>query len=195
MKSPAIRRGRHVRLAAAATLVVAGVGVIAGCAGQAVSASDASVTAPSTAHTTAQHLGRLDQPLPDDGREPRPRDGGEPHRHNGCAVEDCGQGKALTRPAELVLACADQELRAKHLTWSSWSATSVTATGLITWHVCTPSCAQSTKWDSSSAQITLIDPVPEPRSQILFTKLELRVTGPTPPGFARTEVYDMAPTN
>ena len=110
-----------------------------------------------------------------------------------AAVEDCGQGAALTRPASLVLACADQGMMAKNLKWSSWSGTSATATGIITWHVCTPNCAESTKWDSASAEVTLIDPVSEGGKQVLFTKLELRVTGATPPGFTRVATFNMAP--
>lgn len=187
---------RRFRLAAATTLVLTGIGATAGCAAQAVPVSDVSVAPPSALYTTAPQASDSSvvsatptNPAVKASASPT----AVPSQVVAAAVEDCGQGAALTRPAALVLACADQGLWAKELTWSGWSGTSATATGIISWHVCTPDCAQSTKWDSTSAQVTLTDPVSEPGGRILFTKLELRVTGPTPAGFSRVATYDMAP--
>jgi hypothetical protein len=109
-------------------------------------------------------------------------------------LEDCGVGAALVRPASLILACADDGLFVKDLKWSNWSGNSATATGTMTWHVCTPSCAQSTQWDSTTAQVTLIDPVSE-SGKVLFTKVVLRLTGTLPTGFQRESTFNMAPTS
>ena len=204
-KYTANRRSGRIKLVAAALLVVAGVAATAGCASQTgpASAADVSVEAPSASPSTAQQppvarnaaatataagstQGVQDAPTSADPEATK-------SRSVAVAVEDCGQGAALTRPGQLVLACADQGLWAKSLTWSSWSATSATATGVVTWRVCTPSCAESTKWDTASAQVTLTDPVSEPGDQILFTKLEMHVTGSTPAGFTRDATFDMAP--
>jgi len=110
------------------------------------------------------------------------------------AIEDCGQGPALMHPTALVLACADDGILAKDLKWSNWSGTSATATGIMTSHVCTPNCAESTKWDSVSAEVILTDPVSE-NGKVLFTKAVLRITGALPAGFAsRVTTFGMAPT-
>lgn len=206
-KYPANRRKRRIKLVAAAVLAAAGVAATAGCASQtgsaSASAADVSVEAPSAAPSTTQQppvarntaatataagsvQGTQTAPTSADPEATK-------SRSVAVAVEDCGQGAALPRPGQLVLACADQGLWAKSLTWSSWSATSATATGVITWRVCTPNCAESTKWDTASAQVTLTDPVSEPGDQILFTKLEMHVTGSTPTGFTRDATFDMAP--
>src|SRR5262245_20390656 len=63
------------------------------------------------------------------------------------AVEDCGRGPALIRPDSMILTCADGGELAEHLVWSAWGPTRATASGIVTWRVCTPNCAESTKWD------------------------------------------------
>jgi hypothetical protein len=109
------------------------------------------------------------------------------------AVEICGQGPAVVRPSRAILACADHGTIAEHLTWSSWTATQAVASGIVTWRTCFMSCGSSKVWDSSTADITLTDPMPEPGNGILFTTLDMHVTGPTPPGFMRDEVFSEAP--
>ena len=110
------------------------------------------------------------------------------------AVEDCGSGPALIRPGSMILTCADDGELAEHLVWSAWSPARATASGIVTWRVCTPSCAKSTKWDSARADITLTDPVAATGKRVLFTRLRLHATGPTPAGFMRNLVFSMAPT-
>lgn len=191
MKSIANHRNRSVKLAAAATVGLAAIGATAGCAGQ--SASTSGAAAPSTVRTSALQATVATTPATSTPAATAGASATTTRQGVAVAVEDCGQGAALTRPAALVLACADQGLWAKKLIWSSWSATGATATGIITWHVCTPNCADSTQWDSTSAQVTLTDPKSEPGNKVLFTQLELRVTGPTPAGFTRVATFDMAP--
>jgi hypothetical protein len=109
------------------------------------------------------------------------------------AVEDCGSGPALIRPASLILTCADDGELATHLAWTSWTAAKATATGSVTWRVCTALCADSRRRDSVSADYTLTDPVTVAGKGILFTRLEMHVTGPTPRGFLRNLAFYEAP--
>jgi PKD repeat protein len=109
------------------------------------------------------------------------------------AVLDCGEGAALVRPASLTLACADEGELAEHLVWSSWTATSASATGTVTWKDCVTMCVSATQWKSTSADLTLADPVSEPGQGVLFTRLNLDVTGSTPAGFQRTVAFSEAP--
>jgi hypothetical protein len=92
----------------------------------------------------------------------------------------------------MILTCADEGELAEHLTWSSWTATRATATGFVAWRACSADCADSTRWDKAQANVVLSQPVNEDR--MLFTKLELHVTGPTPKGFLRDLSFDEAPT-
>ena len=110
------------------------------------------------------------------------------------AVEVCGQGAAVTRPGSMILTCADNGEVAKDLKWTSWSATSATATGQVSWRACAADCAQATTWKSARAQFTLTDPVTEAGQGKLFTELVLHVTGATPRGFMRDLTFDEAPT-
>ena len=183
-------RRRRTKLAAG-TLVLAGIATTAGCTVQAAPASLAATSAPS-----AQHSSALRTPpavtfkateVPSVSASPATTKS----RSVTAGVKECPDETSLTRPAELNLACADAGLWAEDLVWSSWSATSATATGIFTWHDCTPNCAESTKWGTSSAQFTLTDPVAGPGDQVLFTELEMHVTGPTPPGFKRVTTFGM----
>src|ERR1700728_618497 len=57
------------------------------------------------------------------------------------AVEICGQGPAVVRPASMILTCADNGELAKNLHWTSWTSAKATATGTVTWRACTAKCA------------------------------------------------------
>ena len=109
------------------------------------------------------------------------------------AVEVCGQGPALTRPASMILTCADDGELASSLHWTSWSPTKATATGKVIWRTCRTLCAESRQHDNTSADYTLTDPVQVAGKGILFTRLELHVTGTTPKGFQRNLAFDEAP--
>jgi Lysozyme like domain len=109
------------------------------------------------------------------------------------AVKVCGQGPAVTRPSSTILTCADDGMIAKHLRWSSWTGTRATATGIVTWRACSAKCADSKGWDSATADVTLTDPVRESGREVLFTRLDLHVTGRTPARFIRNAVFSEAP--
>ena len=109
------------------------------------------------------------------------------------AVKDCGAGRSLVRPASMILTCADNGELADHLTWSRWGPALATAVGTVTWRVCTPNCADSKRWDSARADVTLADPAREPGKRVLFTRLILHVIGWTPHGFIRDITFSEAP--
>jgi hypothetical protein len=94
----------------------------------------------------------------------------------------------------MILTCADDGELAEHLHWSSWTKTQATATGTVVWRVCSALCADSRRWDTTSANYTLTDPVRVRGKGFLFTRLELRVTGSTPRGFMRDLAFDEAPS-
>jgi hypothetical protein len=103
------------------------------------------------------------------------------------AVEICGTGAARVRPASMVLTCADHGMIAEHLHWSSWTRTRAIAAGIVTWR------AYGRHWDSTTADITLARPVGEPGRGNLFTRLDMHVTGRTPPRFMRNVVFNESP--
>jgi hypothetical protein len=46
-----------------------------------------------------------------------------------------------TRPAEIVLACADDGIGVEHLTWNSWASGAAAGQGLLWENLCQPNCA------------------------------------------------------
>jgi hypothetical protein len=109
-------------------------------------------------------------------------------------VKVCGQGPALQKPASMILTCADNGEMARNLHWTSWTATGASATGDVTWRVCTAICAKSRHFDSAAADYTLTDPV-RSGNTVLFTRLTLHAIGATPKGFQRNLAFDEAPTS
>ena len=109
------------------------------------------------------------------------------------AVEVCGEGAAVVRPRSMILTCADDGELAGQLDWARWSRTAASATGVVSWRACRTLCADSRRWDSTSADYTLTDPVRVAGQGLLFTRLELHVTGATPHGFLRNLAFDEAP--
>ena len=109
-------------------------------------------------------------------------------------VEICGQDAAVVRPTSMILTCADDGEVATHLHWSNWTAARATATGTLIWRACTSLCADSRRWSHTSASLALTSPVTENGKGVLFTRLTLHVTGPTPRGFMRDVAFDEAPT-
>ena len=93
----------------------------------------------------------------------------------------------------MVLTCADDGELAEHPHRSTWAGTQATATGFVTWRACSAACADSKHWDRARAYFTLTGPKPEPGKKVLFTRLTMHVTGPTPRGFLRNLAFDEAP--
>jgi hypothetical protein len=102
-------------------------------------------------------------------------------------VENCGTGTAATQPGRLILTCADGKMVASQLDWRSWNATEASASATVTWQVST------TQTDHTTADVTLSGPVAQASGQVLFTQLNMRVTGATPQGFIRDVTFSEAP--
>jgi hypothetical protein len=109
------------------------------------------------------------------------------------AVEVCGQGPAVVRPSSVILTCADHGMIAEHLHWSSWTGTRAIGAGTITWQAGEANGAGGAHWDSTTGAVTLTDPVDQTGPGVLFTRLDLHVTGSTPPGFMRNVAFSEAP--
>jgi hypothetical protein len=84
------------------------------------------------------------------------------------------------KPSTIVLACADFNALLEHLTWSSWTATGATATGVFTYNDCVPYCALGT-FHSVPARVQLSYPV-ETRAGKEFATITYSYTNPSPPG-------------
>ncbi|HVC15024.1 MAG TPA: hypothetical protein VND62_09220 [Acidimicrobiales bacterium] len=87
------------------------------------------------------------------------------------AVEDSCTGPAgtpalATRPASIVIACADDGMGADDLSWTAWGASEARGKGVIWVHVCTPDCASSTTYRRYPATITLGDVVGTPTGPV-----------------------------
>jgi hypothetical protein len=62
------------------------------------------------------------------------------------------------QPATIILACGDGNAWLGHLTWTSWTPTTATATGFFTHNTCTPNCAEGT-FVSTPATVGLDYPI------------------------------------
>ncbi|MBO0805256.1 MAG: hypothetical protein J2P25_19530 [Nocardiopsaceae bacterium] len=121
----------------------------------------------------------------------------EPAAAAATSVQACGSGPAVTRPASMILTCADHGEVARNLTWTSWTAKRATATGEVTWRTGGTSLARSTRWGKAAASFTLSGPKADPNagsgSKTLFTTMTMHVTGATPKGFKRDLAFDESP--
>lgn len=58
-------------------------------------------------------------------------------------IVDC-TGKGVTKPKEIVIACADAGVLITKITWKEWNANRARGTGVLAWNPCLPDCASST---------------------------------------------------
>jgi hypothetical protein len=52
-------------------------------------------------------------------------------------IIDC-QGKAVTKPKEIVVTCADAGVTVTRITWTSWTMNGANGTGTLAWNTCLP---------------------------------------------------------
>lgn len=87
------------------------------------------------------------------------------------------QGRPQSRPASMLLACADGNASLADLHWTSWRGT---AQGSGTFRVndCTPSCAAGS-FHRFPARVTLADaaPLPGHRGERYYTRITIDLTG------------------
>ena len=96
------------------------------------------------------------------------------------------------QPGTIVVACGDGNALLTHLTWSSWTPTTASASGDYTHNTCTPDCAQGT-FVSTPASVRLGYPI-ETSAGREFAMISFTYADPAAPGgsFTGTEV---APTS
>jgi hypothetical protein len=98
-------------------------------------------------------------------------------------VDDCS-GPAPTgtrtavRPASIMIACADGGLRLEDLTWTSWTAKSADAHGVLLANDCTPDCAQGT-FHRFAGTFELSNPEPSSRG-VVFSEVTATYTQTVP---------------
>jgi hypothetical protein len=135
---------------------------LAGCASssQAAPAVAAAKTLPAASrHATAASLPRVD-----------------------AGIEVYGNCKTPSvEPAEIVLACADDNALLESLHWTSWTATSATAVGTFVYNDCTPNCAEGHFHHVPGTRVTLTVPARNPGGQRVWSLVQ---ENPEPPGYA-----------
>jgi hypothetical protein len=97
-------------------------------------------------------------------------------------LADCTQpgSAASVRPRTIVLACADGNASLTRLSWSSWTTTGATATGLFIYNNCIPYCALGT-FVSVPARVQLGYPI-ETSAGEEFATISYSYANPAPPG-------------
>lgn len=94
-------------------------------------------------------------------------------------VDNCGRG-GTARPALIILACADGNIYAQHLVWTSWGPSEASGSGEIDENDCQPDCA-SGRFHGYPVRVQLGQVVPTsagPR----FSELKATFTADHPPG-------------
>ena len=102
-----------------------------------------------------------------------------------------GAGPAV-EPGTIMIACGDGSAFLDHLTWSSWTRSTATATGDYTQDTCTPDCAQGT-FVSTPATVRLDYPI-ETSAGKEFAMISFTYADPAAPGGSFTET-EVAPTS
>jgi hypothetical protein len=93
----------------------------------------------------------------------------------------------------MILTCADNGEVGEHLHWTTWTSTEATATGTVAWRTGSATLADSKSWSTVTADFTLNHPVSGTGNKVLFTSLDVTITGSTPEGFRRSQAFDEAP--
>ena len=86
---------------------------------------------------------------------------------------------ATFEPSEVVMACGDFGLVYGHLSWTSWTSTSATAVGMMSYKTCEPNCAEGGIRNVPNTRITLSKPVRDPNGQLVWSQLQ---ASQVPPG-------------
>jgi hypothetical protein len=100
-------------------------------------------------------------------------------------LADCTTTQA--RPSEVIVACADANLRVEHLQWHTWKADAATGNGIVHMNRCEPNCAAGTDAELPAA-VTLGKPVGG-----TFSELVVTWTGDSPDG-RPTDTYELVTT-
>ena len=83
-------------------------------------------------------------------------------------------------PSAFRVTCADAGWTLADLVWTSWTSTSASATGVLVYNDCIPSCADGHFHQVPGTKVVLADPQPSAAGQLVFTRL---TETPWPPGY------------
>jgi hypothetical protein len=149
-------------------------------AGVSVGACDSSpAAAPQTAATTPAAKVAVSASGPATASVPVAASSAQPQLPgviNDCTAAPPLAQKAVTDPATIVLACADNGIGIEALTWSSWTATGATGAGRVWANDCTPSCAAG-KIITYPAAITLSGVTETTKDGLLFSQVTATYQG------------------
>lgn len=98
---------------------------------------------------------------------------------------------ASVEPAGIVLACGDYGESLSGLRWSTWTAGAATGVGSFVYNDCNPDCADGHQHTVPGMHVTLIDPVPGPGGQQVWSKIHF--SPPPPGGFPATQPLPVRP--
>ena len=85
-----------------------------------------------------------------------------------------------TRPARVIVACADANFYVDHLRWTSWKASSATATGTAHANDCTPYCAAG-HFHAFEVRVRLSKPVACAKGRRVFARIAWTAAARKPP--------------
>jgi hypothetical protein len=97
-------------------------------------------------------------------------------------VSNCASAEPFplsTRPASIVLACADDGVRVEGLTWAAWTATAARGHGTLLENQCVPNCAEG-KFAKYSVTVALSGVEPSSKG-LWFSRLTLTWGRDRPP--------------
>jgi hypothetical protein len=83
-------------------------------------------------------------------------------------------------PTWIRVTCADAGWVLEELVWTSWTSTSATAIGTLTYNDCTPSCAMGHFHQVPGTHVLLTDPAQSVGGPLVWTRLQ---ESPWPPGY------------
>jgi hypothetical protein len=81
-------------------------------------------------------------------------------------------GKPVTKPAEITIACADGGVMITKITWKEWNANRARGTGTLAWNPCVPTCVASTE-QTLPVRITLAGLASAPGQPDVFSEVLL----------------------
>ena len=81
-------------------------------------------------------------------------------------------GKPVTKPAEIIIACADDGVSVTKITWKSWTANRALGTGVLAWNPCLPDCVSSQTL-SFPVRITMGGLASAPGQPDVFSRMSL----------------------
>jgi len=95
-------------------------------------------------------------------------------------------GKLVTRPAAIIVTCADANYQLRSLRWRSWGPATAVATGTAEINDCTPTCVAG-HGHAYAVSVTLSRPTRCGRS-LRFLRLAVTFAGARPKGLRKTDI-------